>query len=163
LAGHPRLAQPLLHRAVAEQVVLLRPAGDPVDALAAADVSPRPDPLPGERGADQLPSLSLLAEPAGDGDARVGEEHLAAGGLADPLAPDDVTGGDAAQVVALLLLGAVGHDGGADPVDVHVLGPARLAVRPELLGEHGHPPGAGLVAAVLARPVRSQPAALGEL
>ena len=83
-------------------------------------------------------------------------------GLGEALTPDDVTAGDARQVVAALLLGAVAHDRRPDPVDVHVLRATGLADRPQLLTEDGVLPARRRVAAVLDRPVRGQPTTLGE-
>ena len=80
----------------------------------------------------------------------------------EPLAPDHVAAGDPREVVAALLVGAVAHDRRTDPVDVHVLRPTRLADRPQLFAQDRVLPTRRRAAAVFDRPVRGQPAALGE-
>ena len=82
-------------------------------------------------------------------------------GFREALAPEHVAGGNARQVLGLLGLGPVGHDGGADPVDVHVLGAPGLADGPHFLPHHGMAPGRGVLAAIFLGPVLGQPATLG--
>src|SRR5215471_5201385 len=83
-------------------------------------------------------------------------------GLAEPLAPDHLAARDGRQVRALLLRRAVPHDRRAYPVDAHVLGAARLVVRPHLLADHGLLPDRGTAAAELLRPGQAEQALLGQ-
>ncbi len=95
--------------------------------------------------------------------ARAQRGQVGAGvGLREPLAPHDLAAHDRRQQRRLLLVGAVGQDRRSDPVDVHVLRAPRLADRPQFLAEDDVLPGRGRPPAVLGRPVRRQPAALGE-
>ena len=95
--------------------------------------------------------------------ARAQRGQVGAGvGLGEPLAPHDLAAHDRREQRRLLLVGAVGQDRRPDPVDVHVLRAPRLADRPQLLAEDDVLPRGRRPPAVLRRPVRRQPAALGE-
>ena len=82
--------------------------------------------------------------------------------LGEALAPDHFATRDGRQVLALLLLGAVSHDDGPDPVDPHVLGAARLVVGPHLLANHGLLPDRGPAATEFLRPRQAQQTAVGQ-
>src|SRR5262249_59907949 len=80
------------------------------------------------------------------------------------LAPDRLGAGDAGQVLALLLLGAVHDQRRAQHAHAEGAGAgARRAVVAELLAEHHLLVDAGAEAAVLLRPRRRDPAPGGEL
>ena len=83
-------------------------------------------------------------------------------GLAEPLAPDHLTGGDGREVEALLLVGAVAHERRADPVHPHVLRAPGLVVGPHLLAHRRLLPGRGVPAAELVGPGRAQQALGGQ-
>ncbi len=80
----------------------------------------------------------------------------------EALTPDHLAARDRRQVLALLLLGAVAHDDGPDPVDPHVLGAARLVVRPHLFADHRLFPHRRPAATELLRPRQAQQVAFGQ-
>ena len=83
--------------------------------------------------------------------------------FAKALAPEHIALADAIQVILLLLFRAKEHEAGADPVEVHVLRAARLAVAGEgLLEDHLGPDGC-VGTAVFLGPSHGEPAALADL
>jgi hypothetical protein len=131
--------------------------------LALTDAGGQHAPLghPGVRGPDLL-AVDAVAVAVGRG-AGLQRGQIGAGlGLAEPLAPDDVAGGDGGQVLRLLGVGAEGHDRRAHPVQPHVLRAAGLVVGPHLLPDHGLLPQRSPAAAVLDRPRDGEEPLVGE-
>ena len=93
--------------------------------------------------------------------ASAGREVRAGFGLAVALAPADFAANDLRQVLAALLLGAELEQHGAEHPQAEALERLAAAERAQLLVEDGRFVGRQAAAAVLARPRRRRPAALG--
>src|SRR5260370_41895415 len=123
----------------------------------------RPDLLAGHAPAPAPPPppLSPFAIPLHWPGRRQQRCQVGAGiGLAEALAPDDLTARNRRKVPAPLLRGAVPHDRRAHPVDAHVLRTPGLVVRPHLLADHRLLPRRGTAAAELLGPRQAEHAAL---
>ena len=96
--------------------------------------------------------------------ARRDRRQVGAGArLGEALRPHHGARRHGGEKAPLLRLAPEAHDAGADVVEVHVLRPARLLVRPHLLAENRLLPRARVLPAVRARPGHGEPAAGREL
>jgi hypothetical protein len=113
-------------------------------------------------GGPDLLAVENVVVAVADGLRLDSREVGAGGGLGVEGAPGVLEVGDLGDELVLLLLGAVEHEGGADPGDAHVEadgggGVGHLLVVDDLLHD------AGFHAAVVLRPGGREPAALGKL